>query len=40
MANLLFFAWLVVLSMSSFSPGMAWTVVNLAHFVVGIWRRH
>nr|VDD41310.1 unnamed protein product [Brassica oleracea] len=30
---ILFFGWLVVLSVSGCSPGMAWTVVNLAHFV-------
>nr|VDD16632.1 unnamed protein product [Brassica rapa] len=30
---ILFFGWLVVLSLSGCSPGMAWTVVNLAHFV-------
>ncbi|XP_065860134.1 uncharacterized protein [Euphorbia lathyris] len=31
---ILFFSWLVVLSFSGCSPGMAWTVVNLAHFCV------
>ncbi|KAL6871546.1 hypothetical protein ACP4OV_014375 [Aristida adscensionis] len=31
---LLFFAWLLVLSVSGCSPGAAWTVVNLAHFAV------
>ncbi|BAT01321.1 Os07g0452500 [Oryza sativa Japonica Group] len=31
---LLFFAWLLVLSVSACSPGIAWTVVNLAHFAV------
>lgn len=33
---ILFFGWLVVLSVSGCSPGMAWTVVNLAHFVVSL----
>ncbi|TVU39591.1 hypothetical protein EJB05_13017 [Eragrostis curvula] len=31
---LLFFAWLLVLSVSGCSPGAAWTVVNLAHFAL------
>ncbi|GJN07542.1 hypothetical protein PR202_ga25382 [Eleusine coracana subsp. coracana] len=31
---LLFFAWLLVLSVSGCSPGAAWTVVNLTHFAV------
>uniref|UniRef100_A0A0D9WYG1 ORM1-like protein 3 n=1 Tax=Leersia perrieri TaxID=77586 RepID=A0A0D9WYG1_9ORYZ len=31
---LLFFAWLLVLSVSACSPGIAWTVVNLAHFAI------
>ncbi|EER98458.1 hypothetical protein BDA96_02G132300 [Sorghum bicolor] len=31
---LLFFAWLLVLSVSGCSPGAAWTVVNLAHFAI------
>ena len=31
---LLFFVWLLVLSVSGCSPGAAWTVVNLAHFAV------
>jgi len=31
---LLFFAWLLVLSVSGCSPGAAWTVVNLGHFAV------
>lgn len=33
---ILFFAWLLVLSIFGCSPGMAWTIVNLAHFVVCI----
>ncbi|GKG01908.1 ORM1-like protein 3, partial [Tanacetum coccineum] len=28
---ILFFAWLVVLSVFGCSPGMAWTTVNLVH---------
>lgn len=31
---LLFFAWLLVLSVSACSPGAAWTAVNLGHFAV------
>ncbi|KAL5537913.1 hypothetical protein UlMin_021751 [Ulmus minor] len=31
---ILFFGWLVVLSVFGCSPGMAWTIVNLAHFAV------
>lgn len=31
---ILFFAWLVVLSITGCSPGMAWTVVNLGHALV------
>lgn len=31
---ILFFAWLVVLSVSGCSPGMAWTTVNLCHALV------
>lgn len=31
---ILFFAWLIVLSVFGCSPGMAWTIVNLAHFLV------
>ncbi|CAM0905801.1 unnamed protein product [Alopecurus aequalis] len=31
---LLFFAWLLVLSVSGCSPGAAWTAVNLGHFAV------
>lgn len=31
---ILFFAWLIVLSLFGCSPGMAWTVVNLCHFLV------
>ena len=30
----LFFSWLLVLSIFGCSPGMAWTIVNLAHFAV------
>ena len=31
---ILFFSWLLVLSIFGCSPGMAWTIVNLTHFVV------
>ncbi|KAL8172539.1 hypothetical protein V2J09_024343 [Rumex salicifolius] len=31
---ILFFSWLVVLSVFGCTPGMAWTIVNLAHFAV------
>ncbi|KAJ3682128.1 hypothetical protein LUZ60_014701 [Juncus effusus] len=31
---ILFFSWLVVLSVFGCSPGMAWTVVNLSHFAI------
>ncbi|KAG6522977.1 hypothetical protein ZIOFF_020134 [Zingiber officinale] len=31
---ILFFYWLLVLSVFGCSPGMAWTVVNLSHFAV------
>ncbi|KAH7519457.1 hypothetical protein FEM48_Zijuj08G0038200 [Ziziphus jujuba var. spinosa] len=31
---ILFFSWLLVLSVLGCSPGMAWTIVNLSHFVV------
>ncbi|XP_076909625.1 uncharacterized protein LOC143566969 [Bidens hawaiensis] len=31
---ILFFAWLVVLSVTGCSPGMAWTTVNLSHALV------
>ncbi|XP_050203938.1 uncharacterized protein LOC126653975 [Mercurialis annua] len=31
---ILFFSWLLVLSIFGCSPGMAWTVVNLGHFLV------
>ncbi|MED6122953.1 hypothetical protein PIB30_044771 [Stylosanthes scabra] len=31
---ILFFSWLLVLSVFGCSPGMAWTTVNLAHFAV------
>ncbi|GER25768.1 ORMDL family protein [Striga asiatica] len=30
---ILFFSWLVVLSVFGCSPGMAWTIVHLSHFV-------
>ncbi|KAA3462301.1 ORM1-like protein 1 [Gossypium australe] len=30
----LFFSWLLVLSIFGCSPGMAWTIVNLAHFLI------
>nr|DAD36197.1 TPA_asm: hypothetical protein HUJ06_006837 [Nelumbo nucifera] len=33
---ILFFSWLVVLSLFGCTPGMAWTIVNLCHFVVSI----
>ncbi|CAL5331851.1 unnamed protein product [Camellia sinensis] len=29
---ILFFSWLIVLSLFGCSPGMAWTIVNLSHF--------
>ncbi|KAL6128531.1 hypothetical protein ACLB2K_071886 [Fragaria x ananassa] len=31
---ILFFSWLLVLSIFGCSPGMAWTIVNLSHFLV------
>ncbi|CAA6673646.1 unnamed protein product [Spirodela intermedia] len=31
---ILFLSWLIVLSVSGCTPGMAWTIVNLSHFVV------
>ena len=31
---ILFFSWLLVLSVFHCSPGMAWTIVHLAHFTV------
>jgi hypothetical protein len=31
---ILFFSWLIVLSIFACSPGMAWTIVNLSHFAV------
>ncbi|KAI3843363.1 hypothetical protein MKW98_001742 [Papaver atlanticum] len=31
---IVFFAWLMVLSVFGCNPGMAWTIVNLAHFVI------
>ncbi|GFS44448.1 ORMDL family protein [Actinidia rufa] len=31
---ILFFSWLVVLSVFGCSPGMAWTIVHLSHFLV------
>ena len=31
---ILFFSWLLVLSIFGCSPGMAWTIVNIAHFAV------
>ncbi|XP_008802460.1 ORM1-like protein 2 [Phoenix dactylifera] len=31
---LIFFAWIAVLSLLRCSPGVAWTIVNLAHFFV------
>ncbi|KAF3776978.1 Uncharacterized protein EJ110_NYTH39797 [Nymphaea thermarum] len=30
---ILFFSWLMVLSVFGCSPGMAWTIVNLCHFL-------
>lgn len=35
---ILFFAWLVVLSVFNCSPGMAWTIVHLSHFLVFLYR--
>lgn len=31
---ILFFSWILVLSVFGCSPGIAWTIVNLAHFLV------
>lgn len=31
---ILFFSWLVVLSVFGCSPGMAWTIVHLSHFII------
>ncbi|KAK6158915.1 hypothetical protein DH2020_006234 [Rehmannia glutinosa] len=31
---ILFFSWLIVLSVTNCTPGMAWTIVNLCHFLV------
>ncbi|CAL9079077.1 hypothetical protein MUK42_26762 [Musa troglodytarum] len=31
---ILFFSWLLVLSVFGSTPGMAWTVVNLCHFAI------
>lgn len=31
---IVFFAWLLVLSLLGCSPGMAWTIVHLSHFFV------
>ncbi|KAG6748236.1 hypothetical protein POTOM_048147 [Populus tomentosa] len=31
---ILFFSWLIVLSIFACSPGMAWTIVNLSHFAI------
>ncbi|KAI6706986.1 hypothetical protein NL676_009948 [Syzygium grande] len=31
---IVFISWLIVLSLFSCSPGMAWTIVNLSHFLV------
>ncbi|MBA0802393.1 hypothetical protein Gohar_012691 [Gossypium harknessii] len=31
---ILFFAWLLVLSVFGCSPGMSWTIINLSHFLV------
>ncbi|KAG8083042.1 hypothetical protein GUJ93_ZPchr0014g46987 [Zizania palustris] len=31
---ILFFSWLLVLSVGGCTPGMAWTLVNLAHFAI------
>lgn len=35
---IIFFGWLAVLSVSGCAPGMAWTVVNLSHFLVSLLR--
>ncbi|XP_010553573.1 PREDICTED: ORM1-like protein 2 isoform X1 [Tarenaya hassleriana] len=32
--SILFFSWLIFLSVFGCSPGMAWTIVHLAHFIV------
>ncbi|XP_020263636.1 ORM1-like protein 1 isoform X1 [Asparagus officinalis] len=31
---ILFFAWLIVLSLFRCTPGIAWTIVNLCHFII------
>ncbi|KMZ62143.1 ORM1-like protein 2 [Zostera marina] len=31
---IVFFSWLLVLSVFGCSPGMAWTIINLSHFLV------
>jgi uncharacterized membrane protein (DUF106 family) len=31
---ILFFSWLIVLSVLNCSPGLAWTIVHIAHFLV------
>ncbi|KAG6427222.1 hypothetical protein SASPL_111464 [Salvia splendens] len=31
---ILFFSWLVVLSVTNCTPGMAWTIVNVCHFLL------
>ncbi|KAG8391963.1 hypothetical protein BUALT_Bualt01G0241900 [Buddleja alternifolia] len=31
---ILFFSWLIILSITNCTPGMAWTIVNLGHFAV------
>ena len=33
---ILFFSWILVLSVFGCSPGIAWTIVNLAHFAVSL----
>ncbi|GER36616.1 ORMDL family protein, partial [Striga asiatica] len=35
---ILFFSWLIVLSLTNCTPGMAWTIVNLSHFLL-VWLR-
>ncbi|KAE9460235.1 hypothetical protein C3L33_07851, partial [Rhododendron williamsianum] len=37
---ILFFSWLLVLSLFGCSPGMAWTIVNFSHFLVCLLSPH
>ncbi|KAJ0430457.1 putative ORMDL family protein [Helianthus annuus] len=31
---IIFFSWLLILSVSGCTPGMAWTIVHFSHFLV------